>query len=149
MKVGEIMQKEKICLRRGMLWHEAAKILVENNVSGAPVLDENENIIGIVSEKDLFRAIYPAYKDFYESPESHLDFSELEEEAKSVGSKKVEEFMSSRLITADPETPVLKIGALMVATGVHRVPVLEGGKLVGMVGRRDIYKAILKERFDF
>lgn len=148
MKVGEIMQKEVVSIPKGTPFREVAKILIEKKVSGAPVIDETGKIVGVVSEKDIFRAIYPSYEDFYESPESYLDFEELEAEAKTANHKKVEDFMSSRLITADPETPVLKIGALMVATGIHRVPVVENGKVVGMVGRGDIYRVILKERFD-
>ena len=147
MKVGEVMQKNVVAVKKGTPYREVARILVEKKVSGAPVIDEAGKIIGVVSEKDLFRAVYPSYKDFYESPESHLDFEELEAEAKTANDKKVEDFMSTRLITADPETPVLKIGALMVATGIHRVPVVVDGKVVGMVGRGDSYRAILKERF--
>lgn len=148
MKVGDVMKKDVVSILKGTPYREVAKILIEKKVSGAPVIDEAGKIIGVVSEKDLFRAIYPSYEDFYESPESHLDFEELEREVKGANHKKVEDFMSSRLITADPETPILKIGALMVATGIHRVPVVENGKVVGMVGRGDIYRAILKERFD-
>jgi len=147
MKVRELMKKDVIVIKKGASYQEVSKILVDNKISGAPVVDEEGKIIGVVSEKDLFRAIYPGYSEFYESPESHLDFEKLEEGAKSTGDKKVEEFMSTRLIIADPETPVLKIGALMVASGIHRVPVVENGKVVGMVSRRDIYRAILKERF--
>ncbi len=147
MKIRELMKRDVIVIKKGTSYQEVAKVLVDNKISGAPVVDEKGKIIGVVSEKDLFRAVYPSYSEFYESPESHLDFEKIEEEAKKGGDKKVEEFMSVRLITADPETPVLKIGALMVANGIHRVPVVEDGKVVGMVSRRDIYRAILKERF--
>lgn len=147
MKVAEIMKKDVVVIKKGTSYQEVAEILVKNKISGAPVVDKEGKIIGVISEKDLFRAVYPSYREFYESPESHLDFEKLEEEAKKAGGKKVEEFMSPRLITANPDTPVLKIGALMVATGIHRVPVVEKGKVVGMVSRRDIYRAILKERF--
>ncbi len=148
MKVSEIMKKEVIAVKKGTPYREVAEILIKNKISGAPVVNDKGEILGVVSEKDLFRAVYPDYKDFYESPEAHLDFERLEEEAKKAGDKKVEEFMSTRLIIADPETPVLKIGALMVATGIHRVPVVKDKKVIGMVSRRDIYRAILKERFN-
>lgn len=148
MKVSEIMKEEVITIKKGTSYREVAEILIKNKISGAPVVDDEGNIVGVVSEKDLFRAVYPSYKEFYESPESHLDFEKLEEEAKRAGDKKVEEFMSTRLITADPDTPVLKIGALMIITGIHRVPVVKDKKIVGMVSRRDIYRAILKERFN-
>jgi CBS domain-containing protein len=148
MKVQDVMKKDVIAIKKGTSYKEVAEILLKNKISGAPVVDEEGKLIGVVSEKDLFRAIYPGYKEFYEAPESVLDFEKLEREAKSAGDKKVEEFMSSRLITASPDTPILKIGALMIATGIHRVPVVKDDKLVGMVSRRDVYRAILKERFN-
>jgi CBS domain-containing protein len=148
MKVQEIMKKEVVAIKKGTPYREVAETLVKNKISGAPVVDEKGDIVGVVSEKDLFRAVYPDYKDFYETPAAHLDFEELEREAKKAGDKKVEDFMSKRLITADPDTPVLKIGALMIATGIHRVPVVKDKKVIGMVSRRDIYRAILKERFN-
>jgi CBS domain-containing protein len=59
----------------------------------------------------------------------------------------VQHVMSDRLVTTTPETPLLRVGGIMVASGVHHVPVLEGGVVVGMVGRGDIYRAILEKYF--
>lgn len=148
MIVREIMKTDMIAIPRGTSYREVAKILLEKRVSGAPVVDGNGQLVGVVSEKDLFKAIYPSYNDFYTAPESLVDFDKLEKDASRASDKRVEDFMSPRLITTTPTTPILKVGAIMVATGIHRVPVLENGKLVGMVSRGDVYRAILREYFE-
>lgn len=148
MLVKEIMKTTIVSILRGSTFFETAKILLEKRMSGAPVVDENNKLIGVVSEKDLFKAIYPTYNDFYTSPELYTDFTQMEQDAKDVKNKKIEECMSARLITTTPETPVLKVGALMVATGIHRVPVIEKEKLIGMISRGDVYRSILREHFN-
>ncbi len=148
MFVKEVMKTEVQILKKGMTHRQAAEFLLKNKISGAPVIDEHSQLIGLVSEKDIFKAIYPSYRSFYESPELYLDWDELEKNAHAASDKKVEDFMAERLITTTPETPILKVGGLMVATGIHRVPVVDiKGNLVGMVSRGDIYRAILREHF--
>jgi len=60
----------------------------------------------------------------------------------------VKDFMTTDVITAHPDDPVLKIGALMLARGIHRIPVVKNAKLVGVVTRRRIYGNILKKHLD-
>lgn len=142
------MKTEIVTIPFGTSYREVAKILLSKRVSGAPVVDEKGQLVGVVSEKDLFKAIYPSYNDFYAAPANFIDFDKLEQEAHQTSEKRVEEFMSPRLITTTPTTPILKVGAIMVATGIHRVPVLDKGKLIGMISRGDVYRAILREYFE-
>lgn len=142
------MKTEVIRLNQNTSWREAAATLLENSISGAPVVDDEGNLVGILSEKDLFRGLYPSYKDFYDTPGAHLDFEKLEKEATSIENKNIGEVMNKRLITAKPDDPILKIGGLMVASGIHRVPVVDNdNNLVGTVSRGDIYRAILAQHF--
>lgn len=148
MFVKSIMQKKLVTITPDMTFFEAAGLLLKNHVSGAPVLDKRGKLVGILSEKDLFRALYPSYKKFYLFPLEYENTKGAEETLSETKQKKVSAIMSTRIISATPETHVLKIGGLMVATGIHRVPVLEGGKVVGMVSRGDIYRAILQKDFN-
>lgn len=148
MIVREIMKTDIVTIPKGTSYREVAKTLLLKKMSGAPVVDDRGNLIGVVSEKDLFKAIYPSYNDFYTAPENYINFEQLEHDSRQASDKKVEELMSPRLITTTPQTAILKVGAIMVATGIHRVPVLENGKLVGMVSRGDVYRAVLREYFE-
>lgn len=147
MKVRDIMETQVITLSPNTTYEEAARVLYENNISGAPVVDENNQTVGMISEKDLFKVLYPFYKSFYEHPEFYADNESRESKAKEIRGKKIEIFMSKDIATVTPDTPILTAGAVMLARGIHRLPVVEEGKIVGIISRKSIYRAILKENF--
>jgi len=68
MKVKDLMYKHVISLRPDNTYEEAVKILYKNDIAGAPVVDEEDNIIGYVSEKDLFRILYPVTETITSTP---------------------------------------------------------------------------------
>lgn len=141
------MKTNIITISRNATYEEAARILYNNKISGAPVVDENGEIVGLISEKDLFRVLYPLYKSFYENPEIYTDFEERESKAQEIKDRSIENFMLKEVITVGPETPILRAGALMLARGISRLPVVENDRLIGIISRRDIYSAILKQNF--
>src|SRR5712692_6951592 len=91
-----------------------AKILAQNRISGAPTVDKKGKILGVISEADIV--------------------------AKK--GKQVKTIMSPKVIGADEETPVEEIAALMIHHNIKRVPVMRAEKLVGIVSRADIVRAI-------
>lgn len=148
MKIKDIFTPSEVCTcSPSTLWSEAATLLIEKQLPAVPVVDASGQVVGVLSEKDLFRALFPLYKDWMEAPHAYHDFELMEAEARAATERTVSEIMSSRTLVADPETPVLKVGALMSASGIHQVPIVENGKLVGMVGRKTIYHAILSKYF--
>lgn len=146
MKVKEIMKTDIIKIKKGTSLKEAAKILSENKISGAPVIDEKNRLIGIISEKDIFRALYPDYQEFYLATGLRVDTQKIEEGINEAAQLKVEDVMIRDVISVSPDTPLVKIGALMLAKNIHRVMVLEKNQPCGIVTRRDIYKAIFKDK---
>jgi len=147
MIIRELMKGTTATVGPDTSWKEAAQLFFDHRVSAAPVVDDAGHLVGILSEKDLFRGLFPSFRDWVQAPESYLDFSEMEQGAAAAGSKTVREVMSTRVLTAGPDTPILKVGALMVSSGIHHIPVVDKDVLVGMVGRGDIYRAILKAYF--
>jgi len=146
MKVREVMEINVIAVPAGASYEEVARLLYKHNKSGAPVVDAEGRVIGAVSEKDLFRIMYPYYRSFYEHPECYADLENRECKMDEIRRHPVEVFMSREVVAIDPEAPVMRAGALMLARGINRLPVIENGKLVGMVSRRDIYRKILEQR---
>ena len=109
-----IMTKDVITVSPAITIKNLAKILIENQISGAPVVDKNGKILGVVSEADIV--------------------------AKK--GKQVKAIMSKKVFAVTEETPVEEIAHLMTAHKVKRLPVMRGGKLVGIVSRADIVGAI-------
>jgi CBS domain-containing protein len=108
-------------------------------------LDEDERLVGVVSEKDLFRILYPFYTSYYDNPEMYTDFEEREGKPEEIRNKKVEVFMKRDVFTIGPNEPALKAGALMLARSTDRLTVMENGKPIGTLYRKNIYKAILEK----
>lgn len=138
------MQTEVVTIPVGMSYRDVERVLREKEITGAPVVDGGGSVVGIVSEKDLFRVLYPFYRSFYENPEMYSDLEARETKASDIADHPVERFMSSRVWHIEPEVPLMRAGAIMLARGIHRMPVMSDGKLVGIVTRTAVYRAVFE-----
>lgn len=116
------MTRSVVKLRPDMNVLAAAKVLVERRISGAPVVDEAGSLLGIISEHDCLRVIASGAYDG-----EHLHFTQ-----------DVSDIMTRECKTATPEADLQTLAGLFVGEHIRRVPVIEDGKLVGIVSRRDI-----------
>jgi len=116
-------------------------------VKGLIVLD-NGNLAGMVSIKDILRAIIPSYMTLTELGEFTWD-GMLEEMAKRVAGKKVEEIMTRDVITVSEDAPLMECADLVVKHSLQRLPVLnKDKKVIGMIYIRDLYQAIVQALLD-
>lgn len=146
MKVRDVMTTTIITVSPAATYEETARILRENGVSGVPVVGENGTIFGIISEKDLFRALFPRYEEYTLEPHpAYLNQEAQEKEIEALRRQPVANFMNPKVITIEANAPILHAGGLMLARGLHRLPVVENGTMVGIVSREDIYGVILKK----
>ncbi len=145
MKVKEIMETEIIIIPADLTYEEVARELYEKKISGAPVVDRTGKLIGVISEKDLFRLLYPSYRDFYKHPEAYLDYELREEKIEELKQRPIAEIVNHQVYTIHPDAPVLRAGSLMLSHGLHRLPVVQNDVLVGIVTRDHIFRGILKK----
>ena len=113
----DIMTSKVCTIRPQNSVQEIAQLLYQQRISGAPVVDDEDSIIGIVTEADII--------------------SKVNREGLSVG-----DIMSHEVIAVDEETPVNEIAALLTERKIKRVPVVCNGKLIGIVSRADIVHAV-------
>lgn len=145
MKVRDVMQINVITVHKDTTYEDLARLLHEKEISGAPVVDDSGNLVGVISEKDLFKVLYPYYQSFNDHPELYTDFEEREKKVAEIRNHRIEKFMSTEIISVNPEMPIMKVGGIMLAKGIHRLPVVENGKLVGLISRSRIFKDIFKK----
>ncbi len=138
------MQTEVVTIPVGTAYRDVAALLRKKGISGAPVVDRERGVVGVVSEKDLFRVLYPFYRSFYENPEMYSDLEARETKAADIADHPVERFMSSRVWHIEPDVPLMRAGAIMLARGIHRMPVMDGGRLVGIITRTAVYRAVFE-----
>lgn len=122
-----------------------AKLLAHRRISGVPVVDEAGAVVGMVSEADLVRwHDHDADKQAwwlqmraagFNLEPGFLDYVRSEQE-------KVRTVMTHTVASVAPETPVAEIARLLVEKAIKRVPVLDDGKLVGIVSRSDLVRAL-------
>ena len=142
----DIMTREVITIEQSASLRELSKLLSERGITGVPVIDKENNLIGMISMRDLIREEVRSlganleYQDIYELFSSALNTEEAE--GVSVRHLWVEEVMSRTLYTATESTPVCEIARIMHVYNVHRVPVLRDGKVVGLVTAMDVLKVI-------
>lgn len=128
--VREIMTRAVVTLSPDMPALDAAGILLEHAISGAPVVDEGGRLLGLLSEYDCLRVVAAAE---YES--DSLD-----------SARTVAELMTRRCHTVSPDLDLFGLAHEFVRRRVRRLPVLEGERLVGLVSRRDALRAVCKLR---
>lgn len=141
MKVGDVMTREVVTVPPGASLKEAARLLVEHRISGLPVVDNQDHVLGVVSEADVLpkeAAGLPLRRPLaWLTGQLEVDRSKLE--AHLVG-----EAMTAPALTIEPNRPVGAAAKLMVEKGVNRLPVVEDGKLVGIVTRADLVRAFVR-----
>jgi CBS domain-containing protein len=138
------MSKKVVFVRANDTVSDAIKILRKAHVSGAPVINNEGNLVGIISESDVLRLMeyHPFLEPFFELLEENSD--EIRETLKVASKKKVHELMSKKPITISPDTEVAHAAAIMWERNINRLPVVDEkdeGKVVGIITRADILKA--------
>ena len=137
------MSHEIITVGAGHSVRHAASIMLNDAVSGLPVLDDDQKLVGILTEGDLIRRaqLCKAF-DAGEEDERRIDPVEAAEDYVKRTSWKVTDCMTSTVMSVTESTPVHEIAAMMAANEIKRVPVMRGDRLVGIVSRSDILACI-------
>ena len=149
--VAEAMSHDPITVRPETSITDVIKILAERQISGLPVLDANDRLIGMISETDLMwretDVTPPPYIMLLDSVIYLENPGRYEKELhKALGQTVGEVMTSTAMITTTPDTPLSKAAKLMHDRKVHRLPVLEAaGQVVGILTRGDIIRTMASE----
>lgn len=106
---------------------EAMQILVTKNISGAPVVDENDHLLGMISEGDCMKKI--ANSRYYNIP---------------LNDQVVKEYMESIVETIEGDNNIFDVAHMFCTSRRNRFPVMESDKVIGQISRKDILKAALE-----
>lgn len=147
MQAKDIMTTEVITVTPGETVEGLIKLLIEKRISGVPVVNEEKEVVGIVSEGDLMVRVGelhpPSFLNILGGVIYLDDPDEFRRELKKVAAVKVEDMMTENPLVVDETASVEKIATLMQDAGINRVPVLKDGRLTGIVTRADIIKSLV------
>ena len=148
--VADLMTREPLTARESMSVKEAIKIIADRRISGLPVVDENNKLVGVISETDLMwqetGVTPPAYIMLLDSVIYLENPSRYERDLHKALGQTVGEVMSADPVTIAPDKPVREAAQLMHERSIHRLPVLDAnGKVIGILTRGDIIRAMAAE----
>jgi len=141
MKVVELMTRDVVTATPEMSLRKAASLLSSRKISGVPVVDPSGAVVGILSEADILAKVSG------KRPRGGLLGWLLEADVtldEKIRARTVGDAMTAPVITTAPNQPVHEAAARMVAESVNRLPVVEDGKLVGIVTRADLVRAFTR-----
>src|SRR3989338_8719895 len=146
MKVKEIMAKDVTSISPEISGQEALDLLQEMQISGLPVIDAQNNLVCMFTEKDILSYILPSYIE-------NVGRFVYQENSKTIKRKfgelskiKVSQLMRKDIITTTEDTALCEAARVMLTQKARRIPVVDkSGKVVGIVARGDILRALEKE----
>ncbi len=157
MKVRDLMTTQVVTLKADETVKKAVLKFALDNISGAPVVDNRNHLLGILSENDILNVImdYQTKLDRENSDSVMLTYSmdstsETDERLKrlsdEISNKPVSEIMTRTVLTTSPDASVMEVLRSMIEMQVNRLPVLEKGVVVGIITRGDIIFALYKKK---
>jgi CBS-domain-containing membrane protein len=147
-KAKDIMTKDVITVRPDATIEELARLFVEHKISGAPVVDSGGELIGIVTENDLIsqnkRLHIPTVVRLFDAFIMLESKSRVEQEIKKMAASTAGEICSRDMITVSQDAGIADIATIMSEKKAHLIPVVEEGKLVGIIGKMDMIKGMIR-----
>ena len=143
MKARDVMVAPVVTVKPDTHVRELARVLIQNHISAAPVVDNQGGLVGIVSEGDLIRRAEAGTER--RQPWWLLLLTgevTLAHEYVKAHANKVADIMVRDVITAAPDTPLDEIATLMERNSIKRVPIVSGDQLVGIVSRANLIQAV-------
>ena len=116
------MKTNVITAKKDTLVYDAIELLLNNNITGLPIVDDDDNLVGIITEKDVLKLLY----------------ANIKEDAK------VEQFMTKDVVTFDESDNLTDVAECFIRNNFRRVPILKNGKIAGILSKKDIIAYILK-----
>lgn len=149
LQARDIMTKEVITISPEASIEDLARLFEKHKISGVPVVEPDGRLVGVITQSDLVKRsrdleLPPALNIldlhlFLETP------SRFKRRLEKMLGDTVREVMTPDPITIDPDMPVKEIAALMDRRNVHTLPVVDQGKLVGIVGKMDLIRALARQ----
>lgn len=150
--VRDYMDADPVTVGPEATVEEVARVLGEHELHGVPVVDLNGGVLGIVTENDLVISDeqgdlhIPHYVELFGGLIPIPPFRNVEERLRKAVAATASQMMSADPATVSPSDDVHDAAHVIVETGHNRIPVVEGGRLVGVISRADVVSALAAER---
>ena len=148
-RAQDIMKTGVITVSPETTVEELGRLFIERGISGAPVVSADGKLYGIVTENDLIkqnrRFHIPTIIRLFDAFIPLEGSSSMEKEIRRMSASRVSEICTREVVTVAPETPLQEIATIMSEKGIHLLPVIDAGKIVGIIGKMEVIKGSMGE----
>lgn len=144
MIVKEIMNTRLKTAKADDMIKDVSTLMCLNKISGVPVVGDDDELIGVLSEKDILHCMFPEAHELFLN-EERPNYEKMEQDFKGILTLKVGDLMTRVVSSVSPDMPVMKAASMMWLKKIRRIPVVEDGKLVGIVSIGDVHRALFQE----
>lgn len=145
---GDVMTRDVITVKKKTTIRELAELFNRHRISSAPVVDDNGEMIGIVTETDLIEQDknlhIPTVISLFDWVIYLESDKKFEKELKKMTGQTVGEIYSVEFVKVTPATPVSDVADILSSRKMNAIPVLDGNKIVGIVARIDLIRTMIK-----
>ncbi len=139
MKVRDFVRRDLSAVERDTPVIQVIKLLDNSGLSSLPVVDEEGKVVGVISERDLIKALVPEYVDMLHSASFLPSLDRLAKKLREIGNHPVERYMTKEVVVVHLDDTDLHVADLMLRRGLKQLPVVdEKGHLIGLVRRIDL-----------
>lgn len=150
LKARDIMTREVITVYPETEVVQAARLLIDHHINGLPVIDQEGKLQGIICQSDLMaqqkKIPLPSFFVLLDGVIPMQSQQQIEKEVERMAAVKVSGIMTPNPITVGPELSLEDIATLMVKKNIHTLPVVDQGRLVGIIGKEDILRTLMSDK---
>jgi CBS domain-containing protein len=143
MKIKEIMYKDISSVDPEISIEILLKVLTKHHRSSIPVVNDDNEVIGMVQVEDIIRGSLPSYYNMIQNTSFIPDMNQLFKRLNSMKTQKVKDIMQTKFISATEEDTNTYVADLMIKNNLQSIPILRNKKLVGVVDRIDFLSSLL------
>jgi CBS domain-containing protein len=149
LKVREVMTREPVTVSPETEIAEAARLLLDKRINGIPVVDRGGTLVGILCQSDLItqqkKFPIPTVFTLLDGLIPLGSMKSLDREVQKITATRVADAMTPDPVTVGPDTDLAEVASLMVDRKFHTSPVVEGDELVGVIGKEDVLRTLMRE----
>ena len=147
LKASDIMSSHVISVKKETSLKDLALLLYDHRINGVPVVDDDGSLIGIICESDLIRRDkklhIPTVVTLFDAVFYLESSRKFEKEVERISATKVEDLYTTKVVSIQKETPIDEIATIMAEKKIYTIPVMDGGRLVGIVGKADLIRTLV------
>ena len=147
LNASDIMTTEVMTVKKETPLKELAEILYKNRINGVPVVDDEGLLVGIICESDLIRKDkklhIPTVVALFDAVFYLESSKNIEKEIKQISATTVGDLFTREVVTVDEKTPIDEIATLMTQKKIYTIPVMDGKRMVGIVGKGDVIRTFI------